>query len=69
MKWTDNLIIKNQPFMSSSLSVKIGDGFADSDSLYIKISDDRAFDIVNDKSTLFDFSSVVTPRDCEIIFH
>lgn len=65
MKWTDNSIIKRILFKD----LKIGDGFEDSDSLYIKISDDCAFDVVNDKSTLFDLSSIVTPRDCEINFY
>lgn len=62
MKWkdTNGIIFKD---------LNIGKGFEDSGSLYIKISDDCAFDVVNDKSTLFDFSSRVTPRDCEIIFY
>ena len=65
MKWTDNLITKDVLFKD----LKIGDGVEDSSSLYIKISDDRAFDIINDEITSFDLSSIVIPRDCEIIFH
>lgn len=65
MKWTDNLIIKDVLFKD----LKIGDGFKDSDSLYIKISDDLAFDVINDESITFGYARKVTPRYCEIIFH
>lgn len=65
MKWTDNSIIKDVLFKD----LKIGESFEDSDSLYIKIDDDRAFDVINDENIAFDLSSMVTPRDCEIIFH
>ena len=65
MKWTDKSNTKDILFKD----LEIGDGFEDSSSLYIKISDDRAFDIINDEITSFDSSSIVIPRDCEIIFH
>ena len=65
MKWTDNLIIKDVLFKD----LKIGDGFKDSDSLYIKISDDHAFDVINNKEDFFSPHYRITPRDCEIIFH
>lgn len=65
MKWTDSLIIKDTLFKD----LKIGEGFEDWDSLYIKISDNCAFDVVNDKNITFDSAVEVTPRDCEIIFH
>lgn len=65
MKWTDNSIKKDVLFKD----LEIGDGFEDSSSLYIKISDDHAFDVINDENIMFDFSSIVIPRDCEIVFH
>lgn len=65
MKWTDNLIITDVLFKD----LKIGDGFEDSDSLYIKIGDDRAFDVINDENIVFGCAIKVTPRDCEINFH
>lgn len=65
MKWTDNSITKDILFKD----LKIGDGFEDSDSLYIKTSNDYAFDVVNDKSIAFGSAREVIPRDCEINFH
>lgn len=65
MKWTDNSITKDILFKE----LKIGEGFEDSDSLYIKIGNDRAFDVINDEDIVFDCAIKVTPRDCEIIFH
>lgn len=50
MKWKDNS--KNRiPFED----LKVGEGFEDSGNLYIKVSDDCAFDVVNDKGS---FSSL-----------
>lgn len=65
MKWTDNSIIKDVLFKD----LKIGDGFEDSDSLYIKISDNHAFDVINDKGCFFQSDYEIIPRDCEITFH
>lgn len=65
MKWTDNLIKKDILFKE----LEIGEGFEDSDSYYIKIGDDRAFDVINDENIAFGCARKVTPRDCEIIFH
>ena len=65
MKWTDSLIRKDILFKD----LKVGEGFEDSDSLYIKTSDDYALDVINDKRIAFDCAREVTPRDCEIIFH
>lgn len=65
MRWTDNLITTEVLFKD----LKIGEGFEDSDSLYIKISDDRAFDVINDVSITFGCARKVTPRYCEINFH
>ena len=65
MKWTDNLIIKDVLFKD----LKIGEGFEDSDSLYVKIGDNFAFDVINNKGDFFQSDYEVTPRDYEIIFH
>lgn len=65
MRWTDNLIITDVFFKD----LKIGEGFEDSNSLYIKISDDCAFDVVNDEIITFGCDRKITPRDCEINFH
>lgn len=65
MKWKDNSIIKRIPFKD----LNYGEGFEKDEILYIKIGDISAFDVINDKDILFDLSSIVTPRDCEIIFH
>lgn len=65
MKWTDNSIIKRIPFKD----LKIGEGFEDSDFLYIKIGDNCAFDVINNKGDFFQSDYEVIPRDCEIIFH
>ena len=65
MKWTDKSNTKDILFKD----LEIGDGFEDSSSLYIKISDDRAFDVINDQSITFGCARKVTPRYCEINFH
>lgn len=65
MKWTDRLIIKDTLFKD----LKIGEGFEDWDSLYIKISDNCAFDVINNKGDFFQPTYEITPRDCEIIFY
>lgn len=65
MKWTDNSIKKDILFKE----LEIGEGFEKDEILYIKVGDISAFDVINDKNTLFDLSSIVTSRDCEIIFH
>lgn len=65
MKWTDNSIKKDILFKE----LEIGEGFEDSYSYYIKIGDDRAFDVINDENIAFSCARKVTPRDCEIIFH
>ena len=49
MKWTDNSIKKDILFKE----LEIGEGFEDSDSYYIKIGDDRAFDVINDENIAF----------------
>lgn len=65
MKWTDNSIKKDILFKE----LEIGEGFEDSDSYYIKICDDRAFDVINDENIAFGCARKVIPRDCEVIFH
>lgn len=65
MKWTDNSIKKDILFKE----LEIGEGFEDSDSLYIKIDDYSAFDVINDENITFGCDRKVIPRDCEIIFH
>lgn len=65
MKWTDSLIIKNVFFKD----LKVGEGFEDNNFLYIKISNDYAFDVINDREEFFGSSTEITPRECEIIFH
>ena len=65
MKWTDNSIKKDIPFKD----LKYGDGFEEDNILYIKIGDDCAFDVINNKGDFFQSDYEITPRDCEIIFH
>lgn len=65
MKWTDNSITKDTLFKD----LKVGEGFETDEILYIKISDNCAFDVINDKNITFDSAVEVTPRDCEIIFY
>lgn len=56
MKWKDNS--KNRiPFKD----LNYGEGFEKDEILYIKVGDISAFDVINDKNTLFDLSSIVTP--------
>ena len=65
MKWTDNSIIKRVPFED----LKCGDGFEVDEILYIKVSDNCAFDVINNKGDFFQSDYEITPRDCEIIFY
>lgn len=65
MKWTDSLIIKNVFFKD----LKVGEGFEIDEILYIKVSDDGAFDVINNRRDFFNSTMEVLRRDCEIIFH
>lgn len=65
MKWTDNSIKKDILFKD----LKIGEGFEEDEVLYIKVSDNGAFDVINDRGDFFQSDCEITPRDCEIIFH
>lgn len=65
MKWTDNSITKDILFKD----LKVGEGFETDEILYIKVGDNCAFDVINDKNITFDSAVEVTPRDCEIIFY
>lgn len=65
MIWRDNLVTNGIPFED----LKVGEGFENNGTLYVKFSDDCAFDIINNKGSFFKSTAKVTPRDCEIIFH
>lgn len=65
MKWTDNSITKDILFKD----LKVGEGFETDEILYIKVSDNCAFDVINNKGDFFQPIYEITPRDCEIIFH
>lgn len=65
MKWTDNLNVKGILFED----LKCGDGFERGGALYIKVSDNSAFDVINNIWSIFHDDILVLPRDCEIIFH
>lgn len=65
MKWTDNSITKDILFKD----LKVGEGFETDEILYIKVSDNCAFDVVNNKGDFFQLTYEITPRDCEIIFY
>ena len=65
MKWTDNSIKKDVLFKD----LKVGEGFEEDEVLYIKVSDNSAFDVINDRGDFFQPDCEITPRDCEIIFH
>lgn len=65
MKWTDNSITKDILFKD----LKVGKGFETDEILYIKVSDNCAFDVINNKGDFFQPTYKITPRDCEIIFH
>lgn len=65
MKWTDDSITKDILFKD----LKVGEGFETDEILYIKVSDNRAFDVINNKEDFFQSTYEITPRDCEIIFH
>lgn len=49
MKWRDTLIKNGTPFEN----LKVGEGFEDNNFLYIKISNDYAFDVINDREEFF----------------
>lgn len=65
MKWTDSLIRKYIFFKD----LKVGDGFETGEILYIKVSDDSAFDVINNRRDFFNSTMEVLRRDCEIIFY
>lgn len=65
MKWTDNSITKGILFKD----LKVGEGFEIDEILYVKVSDDGAFDVINNRGDFFNSTIEVTPRDCEIIFY
>lgn len=65
MKWTDSLIKKDILFKD----LKVGEGFEKDEILYVKVSDNGAFDVINNRGGFFNSTVEVTPRDCEIIFH
>lgn len=65
MKWTDNLIRKDIFFKD----LKIGEGFEIDGILYVKVSDDGAFDVINNRGDFFNSTIEVLRRDCEIIFY
>lgn len=65
MKWTDYSITKDILFKD----LKVGEGFETDEILYIKVSDNCAFDVINNKGDFFQPTYEITPRDCEIIFH
>lgn len=49
--------------------LKVGDGFETGEILYIKVSDDSAFDVINNRRDFFNSTMEVLRRDCEIIFY
>lgn len=65
MKWTDNSTIKIALFED----LKVGEGFEKDEILYIKVSDDCAFDVINNRRNFFNSTVEVLRRDCEIIFY
>lgn len=65
MKWTDNSITKNILFKD----LKVGEGFETDEILYIKVGDNCAFDVINNKGDFFQPTYKITPRDCKIIFY
>lgn len=68
MKWTDNSITKDILFKDFK-DLKVGEGFETDEILYIKVGDNYAFDVINNKGDFFQPTYEVTPRDCEIIFY
>lgn len=65
MKWTDNSITKDILFKD----LKVGEDFETDEILYIKVGDNCAFDVINNKGDFFQPTYEITPRDCEIIFY
>lgn len=65
MKWTDSLVRKDIFFKD----LKVGEGFETGEILYIKVSDDSAFDVINNRRDFFNSTMEVLRRDCEIIFY
>lgn len=65
MKWTDNSITKGILFKD----LKVGEGFEKDEILYIKVSDNCAFDVINNRGDFFNSTVEVLRRDCEIIFY
>lgn len=65
MKWTDNSITKDILFKD----LKVGEGFETDKILYIKVGDNCAFDVINNKRDFFQPTDEIIPRDCEIIFY
>lgn len=65
MKWTDYSVTKNIFFKD----LKVGEGFEENEILYVKVSDNSAFDVINNRGSFFSLTAEITPRDCEIIFH
>lgn len=68
MKWTDNSITKDILFKDFK-DLKVGEGFETDEILYIKVGDNCAFDVINNKGDFFQPTCEITPRDCEIIFY
>lgn len=66
MKWTDKKVLG----MKNFVELKIGDAFEDSEQvLFIKISEESGFDVINNVRVRFQFDESVFPRDAEIIFN
>lgn len=65
MKWTDKSTIKIALFED----LKVGEGFEKDEILYIKVSDNGAFDVINNRGDFFNSTVEVLRRDCEIIFY
>ena len=65
MKWRDDLITNGTPFEN----LKVGEGFKMNGTLYIKVGDNCAFDVISDRGIFFKSTAKVAPRDCEIVFH
>lgn len=65
MKWKDNLITDSTLFKD----LGICEGFEKDKILYIKMSNNCAFDVINNREEFFNATTEVTPRNCEIIFH
>lgn len=68
MKWTDNSITKDILFKDFK-DLKVGEVFETDEILYIKVGDNCAFDVINNKGAFFQPTYEITPRDCEIIFY